>query len=126
MRKTDRIADEDLREFAESEDHGETRSVIVELEGEPADIVPKLFGRMPPVPRQSDVRAASKVIAGAAGKAMGDAERGLRKLGLGDSLVPLRAAHAFVVSVLPSQLRALARLPHVAIIRPNRTHKIPR
>jgi len=53
---------------------------------------------------------------------MDELEKELNALGLGNDLVRLSTASAFVVRVSPTQLRALFGLPLVGIIRPNRIH----
>jgi hypothetical protein len=120
-----KLQDPELLRFAES-DTNETRSVIVELNSD--DFIEK--------PRSSVPRARSPQTGGRstgsafgprmATTAMNELERSLTQLGVGKSMVRLGTAQAYVVSVKPSQLRAISALPMVGAIRSNRTHRLVR
>ena len=58
-------------------------------------------------------------------QAMDKLEKELAALGLGNDLVRLNTASAFVVKVSSDQLRAISTLPLVGVIRPNRRHRAP-
>ena len=117
-----KIEDPDLRQFA-ADDTGEPRSVIVELDAAPADIRPR--GALPRRQLPQGPESSGETTAGgnADTEAMNTLEQQLARLGV--NLVRLNAAHAFVVTLSPAQLRAICRLPGVAIVRPNRTHRVP-
>ncbi len=53
-------------------------------------------------------------------------EQELEELGLDRKLVRLDSAGSFVANVTSEQLRAIANLPLVGIVRPNREHRAPR
>jgi hypothetical protein len=52
-------------------------------------------------------------------------EAAVVELGLASDIVRLPAAQAFVVTAGPDHVRAIANLPSVGAIRPNRTHRVP-
>jgi hypothetical protein len=122
--KSGKIADPELRTFANADADGDSRTVIVEL-----SLPPVAFPQeRTPRPRgPSTGRAAQLDVDSSVG---GDAEmtkleRELKKMGLGRDLVRLNQAQAFVVNVSPGQLRALSESPLVGAIRPNRIHRMP-
>jgi hypothetical protein len=122
-----KIPNPELRNFAESSDSDEERSVIVELGTEPLRLAPREVSPRPRVPPPAAARRPDLDdlinVEGNAGS-MRQLESELNACGLDRDLVRLDAAQAFVVSVTPCQLRALSRLPLVGIIRPNRTHRV--
>ena len=117
--ETAKIPDPDLRRFAEAAPEAEQRSVIVELEPGPPP-KPRPQRPRPPGARPDPLEMA---YGGHDERAMDQLERRLGELGLGEDLVRLDAAQAFVVTVRPDQLRLVAGLPLVGVIRPNRTHR---
>lgn len=116
----EKVPDADLRSFAAREAAG-SRSVIVEVHPGPPTLAPK---RSKPVPKRqlAPVVNASKRPEV---QALDQLEKTLRALGVGVNLVKLTSAGAIVATVSAEQLRAIARLPEVERILPNRTHRIP-
>lgn len=119
-----KIIDPDLRSFAEDGGTDEPRSVIVELNATPLDLLLEPSRRLGP-PRERVPIALGASHVKHEQKAMDKLERELAALGLGNNLVRLNTASAFVVNVSSDQLRAISSLPLVGIIRPNRTHRAP-
>lgn len=119
-----KIVDTDLRNFAKDCGTDEPRSVIVELNATPLEL-PVNASQRSGLPR---MRLSIPVDASQVNqeqKAMDKLESELAALGLGNDLVRLNTASAFVVNVSSDQLRAISSLPLVGVIRPNRTHRTP-
>ena len=115
------IQDPGLQRFAESDDK-HVRSVIVEAKTSTLRVSKvksacvsrrdvESYTLIPDSNRAIDARSALAVI-----------RDHVRNLKLVEKPVVLEGAHAIVVSVTPAQLRSLAAMPEVAIIRPNRNH----
>jgi len=122
--KSDKIADPELKRFAKADEDSESRTVIVEL-SQPPLAFPQ---ERTPRPRGPSSGQAIEFQVGppVEGDAdMSKLERELKSLGLGQDLVRLNHALAFVVHASPMQLRALLHSPLVGLIRPNRTHRAP-
>lgn len=126
-RELDKITDRGLKDFAETSEPGQRRSVIVELNEPPLDFDPRRLFAL-------DLRPPSKPRAPVDPPALIDEEAALEMGELGSELaalvgleqsdlIRLDAARAFVLSVTPKQLRAAVHLPRVGVIRPNRTHR---
>jgi hypothetical protein len=123
----EKIPDTDLRDFVKAGGHNGRRSVIVELGVDPVPIEPRdpLGPPMIPAPRKDQVASRDDLINIEGNAAsMKQLEDELVSLGLGRDLVRLEAAQAFVLTVTPDDLRAVARLPLVGVIRPNRVHRV--
>ena len=123
-----KIVDAELCRFAATQDTDERRSVIVELGVAPTPIeltFDRRTGLRPRdrlAPRGDTDRMDLPDVEGHA-EFMDELQRQLSALA--GEAVRLDAAHAFVVSVTPVQLRALSLLPLAGIIRPNRRHYAP-
>lgn len=117
-----KIADAELREFAATETaSGQTQSVIVEAV---TTVSPREPARLsaPREPRKSKPSEKSETAAAANRQNLDELEQAVRDLKLRRKPVRLESAQALVADVTPQQLRALAELPMVQIIRPNRRH----
>ena len=119
-----KIIDPDLRNFAEDRGEHEPRSVIVELNATPLEL-PVDRSQRSGLPRIRFSIPADASQVNEEHQAMDKLERELAALGLGNDLVRLNTASAFVVNVSSDQLRAVSTLPLVGVIRPNRRHRAP-
>ncbi|WP_165225055.1 hypothetical protein [Aquisphaera insulae] len=113
----------ELRDFAAASGTSR-RSVIVELCGAGLKVPARPASRAMP-PKSEVVPRGTRPDLGR-GEAMDQLQQALGALGLARDVVRLDAAEAFVVSVTPAQLRDVAGLPLVGIVRPNRTHRASR
>ena len=115
-----KIPDAGLREFAQ-DDSATTRSVIVELAAGDAPI--EFEPSSPDGSRGPRPRAVMPSDEQNLRTEMQRLEDALHKL-VGQDLVRLNAAQAFVVSLTPAQLRSVASLAEAGVIRPNRSHRV--
>ena len=114
-----KVPDSELRAFAEGGPADEDRSVIIELASRPDTLL-----RTREVPRKGRIRPAPPSPAlTLQGRSMDQLERQIEAI-VARKRVRLDAAEAFVVSVRPTELRALLRLALVGFVRPNRTHRV--
>lgn len=121
--RTDKIQDDDLRSFAESDDTDRRETVIVEVESTPKVRPPASTDHWrDPSSYRYAIEAMESDEEGQAAGSMDRLQRHFRELDLPDEPVRLDTAQAFVLDVTPGQLRQISEWSDVGPIRPNRTH----
>jgi hypothetical protein len=118
----DKIEDHALSTFAEAHDAAR-RSVIVEVEVPHAQVARRPAAKKL-VRRGSAKSSGGETYARAATRSMTRFEAYLDELGLLAQAVRLPALASYVLDVSPGELRKLCESPLVAVIRPNRAHKV--